>query len=79
VKPENKVYKKRREFIIIKIFCYKTKKRGLKLKKKKGERWGQNRIKKRWDYKYPFLLSFMTGEVTKRKGRENFQIFLHQA
>jgi hypothetical protein len=35
VKLENKVYQKRREFIIIKKFCYKTKKRGLKLKKKR--------------------------------------------
>jgi hypothetical protein len=40
VKPENKVYKKRREFIIIKKFCYKTKKRGLKFKKKKSEKDG---------------------------------------
>jgi len=40
VKPENKVYKKRREFIIIKKFCYKTKKGGLKFKKKKGRKMG---------------------------------------
>jgi hypothetical protein len=33
-------------------------KKGLK---KKKERCGQNRIKKKWNYKYPFLLSSMAG------------------
>jgi calcineurin-like phosphoesterase len=36
-----------------------TKKNGLI--KKKEERWSQNGIKKKWDYKYPFLLSPMAG------------------
>jgi hypothetical protein len=37
---------------------------------KKGKRWGQNRIKKKWDYKYPFLLSHMVGWTTSRNGRD---------
>ena len=38
-----------------------------------GEKWGQNGIKKRWDYKYPSLLSFMAAD-NKKEGGE-FQIF----
>jgi len=36
---------------------------------------GPKRIKKRWDYKYPSLLSFMTWEVTKRKREGKFSDF----
>jgi len=36
-----------------------------------GPKW----IKKRWDYKYPSLLSFMTEEVTKGKEEGKFLDF----
>ena len=55
VKPENKIYKEGGVYNNSKC-CYNIKK-----KKKKGERWGQNGINKRWDYKYPSLLSSMAG------------------
>jgi hypothetical protein len=53
VKPENKIYKEGGVYNNSKC-CYN-------IKKKKGERWGQNGINKRWDYKYPSLLSSMAG------------------
>jgi len=54
VKPENKIYKEGGVYNNSKC-CYNIK------KKKKGERWGQNGIKKIWYYKYPSLLSSMAG------------------
>jgi len=53
VKPENKIYKEGGVYNNSKC-CYN-------IYKKKGERWGQNGINKRWDYKYPSLLSSMAG------------------
>ena len=53
VKPENKIYKEGGFIIIQNVVIIYI--------KKKGERWGQNGINKRWDYKYPSLLSSMAG------------------
>jgi hypothetical protein len=38
--------------------------------KKKGERWGQNGIKKKWDYKYPILSLFQKPAGKKTSKRE---------
>jgi len=59
-------YTKKKRFIVIQNFVIiqKKKKKRAKIRKKR-ERWGQNKIKKRWDYKYPFLLSSMTGIIVK--------------
>jgi hypothetical protein len=51
---KNVKYTKRGRFIIIQNVVIIP-------KKKRGERWGQNGINKRWDYKYPSLLSSMAG------------------
>jgi hypothetical protein len=53
VKPENKMYKEGGVYNNLK--CYYN------IKKKRSERWGQNGINKRWDYKYPSFLSSMAG------------------
>jgi hypothetical protein len=71
VKPENKVYKEGEVYNNSKC-CYNINNNNNNKKKKKGEIWGQNGIKKRWDYKYPSLLSSMAAD--NKEGGE-FHIF----
>jgi hypothetical protein len=54
--------------MVIKFNSFGETKRGLI--EKKGERWGQNEIKKKWDYKYPIpSLSHGRLDNIKKGGR----------
>jgi hypothetical protein len=63
--------------MVIKFNSFGEKKGGAWLRKK-GERRGQNGIKKKWDYKYP-IHSLSCGRLDNIKKRGEIQIFLHQA
>jgi len=56
--------------MVIKFNSFGETKKGLIEKKKKGERWGQNGIKKKWDYKYPIpSLSYGRLDNIKKGGK----------
>ena len=44
---------------------------------KRKKKRGQNGIKKRWDYKYPSLLSSMDDWRVEETGEGEYQILLH--
>jgi hypothetical protein len=49
-------------------------------KKKKKERWGQNGIKKKWDYKYPIpSLSHGCLDNIKKGGISYFSFIKHKS
>jgi len=64
--------------MMIKFISYGEQKKRLNWEKK-GERWGQNGIKKKWDYKYPIpsLFQKLAGKKNIEEGRD-FQILFKQ-